>query len=310
MTRRSRRAVLGLSGAMVAGLAGCRGLDSSGSDDEDEPTAGTSATDAGDSMPGRESIDAADGPGALRLEPAEPPSEGSVVVYPSNLQGWLREAGTTDDVVRGHARTGTYRPTPPLHAFDRVRLVDESGDADGWFRIEGESGIRYEYSATAVEATPSDGATVTPVSDLSGARRDLAEAAIEAPFSDGSRFYPETQLGEWARNEFFGGYYRYDGTVYQGMERQQTDAAFFSEECFYVIDLVPVDGGPGPELRLGALDEHTRQAVDAALAAALSRRTTVDEPATPSRQGAETVTTAGYLLSHTAVFSVALGGEG
>lgn len=290
MTRRTRRAVLGLAGTVVAGVAGCSGFDSSSGGG----TAGQPGT-----------------PAPLRLEPTEVPSSGTVVVFPSTLQDWLRDAATTGDVVRGHAQAGIYRPNPPLHRFDQVRLVDETGDLDAWFRVAGESGVRYEYSATATEATPPDDATVTPVSDLSGPRRALAEAAIEAPFSDGSRFYPETPLGEWARTDFFGGYYRHEGTVYQGMERQQTDAAFFSTSCFYIVELEPVDGASasGPTLRLGALDAQTRRAVDRARSSALSQLTPAAEPAIPSPAGADTLAESGYLLSHSAVFSVSLGEE-
>jgi hypothetical protein len=106
------------------------------------------------------------------------------------------------------------------------------------------------------------------VADLPPDRREVVRDAV----GRAAQVEPQTRLGEFVRNEFVGGYWRLDGTVYRGREVQQTDVAFFSERAWYVLSAMPVDREaptlsvqPVPEAVLDALDrplsEHRPQAV-------------------------------------------------
>ncbi len=291
-----RRRFLGLCGVGAAALAGCAGRNG-----ETQSPGGT-ATETASPADGAST----DTPtaGVLRLAPADLPADGSAVVYPGDLQEWLREAASTDTTLRVHATAAVENPDPPLPTFDRVRLQGPTAAVTGWYGVRAEGGTRYRYKADAAATTAPDDATVTPVADLGPDRRDLAVAAITDDI-DGRAFYPETELGEWARTEFFGGYVRYNGTVYQGMEFQQTDAAFFSTECWYVLSLERVSEGEGPTLVLADIDRDIRDTVEELL----DERDLPHESATRDADGAPASAVrffenTDYLLTHAAVLRV------
>jgi hypothetical protein len=120
---------------------------------------------------------------------------------------------------------------------------------------------------------------------------------------------PETRLGEWVRTEFFDGYVEQNGTVYQGYEVQQTDAAFFAEEFWLVVSLVLVAtaDAPTPVTRLAFPDvlDAVRSAVDPVLPE--SKRSESLTTATVEDDAGALVEFAAaydYLLTHTALFEV------
>jgi hypothetical protein len=243
----TRRRVLAGAVPLLAGLAGCGGRSAGGDSTPDpaaEPSTPTAAPDAT----------------RLRFEPvpvANATEGDRIGVYPPNLQAWVRRAAMEDGRLRVHATTRVPAPTPPLVLFRRARVVG-GGAADGQYAVRATGGPRYRYLASARAATPSADATVIPVSTLSAPRRRLVRAAV----ADRAAFYPETERGEWARRVFFGGYVRVDGTVYEGYERQQTDAAFFSQEAWYILDMESADGESGPTFDVNGPDEGVRSVLD------------------------------------------------
>jgi len=294
-----RRHFLGLCGVGAAALAGCAGRG------RETGSPGGTATGTASPADGA-STDTPTG-GVLRLTPADLPAGGTAVVYPADLQEWLREAASTDTTLRVHAAAAVERPVPPLPSFDRVRFEDPDEEVTGWYAVQAEGGTRYRYKADATEVTPPDDATITPVADLEADQRNLAVAAITDDI-DGRDFYPETELGEWARTEFFGGYVRYNGTVYQGREFQQTDAGFFSTECWYILSLEGVSGGEGPTLVLADIDRDIRETVEGLL----DDRDLPHESATLDADGAPASAVrffenTDYLLTHAAVLSLTIG---
>lgn len=294
-----RRRFLGLCGASAAALAGCSGRDGDDSSPSGTAEETASPADSGTTDPSAATDTPTDG--TLRLEPADFPTEGTAVVYPGDLQEWLRAAASTDGTQRAHVIAAVERPVPPLPSFDRVRLQDPAGAVTGRYAVQAEGGTRYRYKADATEVTPPDGATVRPVEDLKADQRRLAVAAITND-RDGRDFYPETELGEWARTEFFGGYVRYDATVYQGREFQQTDAGFFSTECWYILSLEAVPGGEGPTLVLADIDRESRETIEGLL----DERDLPHESATREVDGAPAPAVrffeeTDYLLTHAAV---------
>lgn len=246
-------------------------------------------------------------PAELRLDPTSVEAvDGPLTVYPSELVDWLREAAGTGGTVRGHAEVSAYAPEPVLPAFERVTL---RGDDAGSYAVDAAGGPRYRHlvGAERVDGPPAgeeEAEATTAVNDLPDERRALALAAIA---DDGSpRVYPETELGTWVRNEFYGGTFRHEGAYYRGHEVQQTDAAFFSREVWYVLSLSPVDGD-GTVLRLDDVGPAVRTAVDRL----------VGDDATPVEGSASGpfppavrsfVAETAYLITHTAVYEVSLSG--
>lgn len=247
----TRRRVLGGLGGLLAVTAGCG--EASSSADSATPTVEPTAT----ATPAAERIS---------LDPRDPEDidDGArVAVHPPMLQRWLRETATSDGPLRVHATARIQSPSPPLLAFDRIRLAGAGDDANGPYALRASGGTRYRYLAGAEAVTPPANATVTSIEDLSSEQRRLVEAAVAS--DDRARFYPETERGEWARTAFFDGYVRVNDTVYRGYELQQTDAAFFSEGVWYVLDLEPVEEESGPILHAGAVDGGIREVIDALL---------------------------------------------
>lgn len=245
-------------------------------------------------------------PAELRLEPARVDEvDGPLTVYPAELADWLREAARTGGPVRGHAEVPAYAPEPVLPALDRVALRGD-GAVAGSYAVDAAGGPRYRHLAGAerVDEPPEGEEAATDVDDLPDERRALALAAIA---EDGSpRVYPETELGTWVRTEFYGGTFRHEGAYYRGHEVQQTDAAFFSREVWYVLSLSPVDGD-GTVLRLAEVDPAVRTAVDRAVG---GERTPAEGSASgpfPPAVRSFAAETA-YLMTHTAVYAVSLSG--
>ncbi|MFC5366489.1 hypothetical protein [Salinirubrum litoreum] len=313
LSPRSRRALLAAVGtATFGGLAGCldevgKSADRDGPPPSDADIGSSSANSSPDESAGRTDDDS---PTQFQLTHVEPADvDAPVVVYPTQLRTWLRDAAGSEEPIRVHASAPVYAPTPMLTALSAVELpADEAGEgARQTYEIRGEGGTRYDLlvGAKPVESVPDD-ADPTPVADLSEGRRDLVRGAI----SDQSRarVVPETRLGEWVRTDFFDGYVERQGTVYRGHEIQQTDAAFFSKEFWLVVSLVPVPASETPTPTLGLafpeVPEAVRSAVDPVLSESkqsTSVTTATVEDDSILREFAEEYD---YLLTHTALFEI------
>ncbi|QZP36780.1 hypothetical protein [Halobaculum magnesiiphilum] len=306
MVSTRRRSLLATLGAAAA--AGCLG---------DAPTdsPGGSATDAADATESDPNADpeggAPDGD-TLRLANADDlPTDSPVSVHPRPLAEFLERGAATDGPVRATGATVLTGKPPFLPGERTVRLVGDEVD-DGAYALDIDGGLLYEWllGATAVEDPPAD-ADIVAVDDLSDERRSLAVEAIEG---GRATVEPHTPLGTWARTEFVGGYVRYDGTVYRGRERQQTDAAFFSTTVWYVGTVTPTeeaaaDGSAtdAPTLHLDPLPSAAARVVDDLLGDWASNLDPVeadisdlDDPA--RRALAET----DFLLTHVTPFEVSI----
>lgn len=252
MPSTDRRALL----AGVAGLVGTAGCGSDGT-----PTATTSGnpeTDHPETDP--------PAAGRLTLDPADPTdADEPLTVLPADLRRWIRQAadGTT---VRSHADSyvypvqQSYESIPPLTAFDRLEIDDPEGG--GSYAVDADGGVYYERVVGAEAVSPPADENATPVSELSAERRELALTAIGAEDGGDPGVEPQTALGSWVRNEFFGGYVSHEGTVYRGHEVQQTDAAFFATEVWYVLLLSATESEAATTLTLVAPPERARTIVD------------------------------------------------
>jgi hypothetical protein len=231
---------LSVVSAGVASLAGCAGL---GSTDPDGTEPGATETGEPSTPTGTASLTDTPDPGVSLIPqgPDETPPD-ELIVFPATLQEPLRTAAAGDEPVRArvgmiHDRPGSSPVLPGL-VGDTVAIAG-TDDQDGHYRIDGDSGVYYEWlvGADAVDAIPED-ATVRTVASLSEPRRRVVREAIDT----GTRrtIEPQTALGTWVRRTFIGGYWRTDEGVYRGREIQQTDAAFFSDVVWYVLALSPV----------------------------------------------------------------------
>ena len=295
----SRRSfVSALAFPAVAGLAGCLS-------DTD-----ARATDAADSTgssttPGSTASATADSAFTLRLAALESiPTDAPVRVHPRALARFLARGVDAEEAVRTHDGILLEGSRPILPRIDAARLSGERVD-DGPYTLDLTGGLRYRwlFGATPVESTP-ENATVIDVDELPTARRDLALAAI----GDGRpQAYPETPLGTWARRTFVGGYLRHEGTVYRGREVQQTDAAFFADEVWYVGRATPRTDAPAdaPHLLLDPLPDGARRAVDGLLSTWADSRDPVETDVSDIDQSARTaLRDAEALLTHVAAFEV------
>jgi len=290
--------------ALLAGVAGLVGLAGCGSDGT--PTATTSgdpATDQPETDP--------PAAGRLTLDPVDPTdADEPLTVLPDDLRRWLREAadGTT---VRSYADSyvypiqQTYEPIPPLTAFDRLQIDDLEGGAGGSYAVDADGGVYYERVVGAEAMSPPADANVTPVSELSAERRELAFAAIGAEGGGDPRVEPQTALGSWARNEFFDGYYSHEGTTYRGHEVQQTDAAFFATEVWYVLLLSATESESATTLTLVTPRERARTLVDGMRSEHETvERVERDVEGMDAGAAEALATEHPYLLTHDAVYQV------
>jgi len=304
-----RRVLRVLAGSAVgsAALAGCLGWgsDGDGSADRDDPprtgavtttnppgratdatareaptptavgtptVTGRDARAVGDTASGPVTTDAEGDAGAsarVVLERVDGRPTGTVAVYQPTLRASLREAATTDSVVRTVAETTVDNPQPVLPSFDAVELVDESGAASGVYDLTAEGGTHYRMTVGAREVTGVE--EVTSLSTLSPARRELLRSAIRGEYVGVT---PETERGAWVRHEVFGHAFEADGTVYRFRERSATDAAFFSSDVWYTLELEPTDA-PESEpvrLRLAELDDTVRATLDPLVESGTHRR--------------------------------------
>lgn len=255
MNRQTRRRYLaGVAGVTATGVAGCLG-DGTGSGaptttDTDSRT-GTATPTATASTTRRLVVEAVDLTGL---------ADGQLTVYPPALRWWLRDAAT-GETVRGHDGTYLYTPEPVLPQLDSVRLETPDGDVDGTYDVTADGGTRYQLIVGADPVDPPADATVTAVEELPADRRELAEAAIDP--EEYVTVYHETELGEWVREDFFGGYFEHDGEIYRGTEVQQTDAEFFSKTVWCILSLSPAADADDPAaLRLPEIDPSVRDVVD------------------------------------------------
>lgn len=284
----TRRSLLALLGTL--GTAGCTGLADS--------TETASPTDSPTSSPSPSPTP----PRRAALSVLSEWRDRELVVYPKPMARWLRDAAA-GATVRAHAPAFVVAPDPLLPAIDQIRLRTPDGDVDGVYDVTAEGGARYELLLGADRADPPADTEVTPVSELSERRRDLAKKAIAG--SNDARVYPETVLGEWARHEWMGGYYRADGTVYRGKEVQQTDAAFFSEEVWCVLSLSPAEPANPVTLRVAEVPASLRDTLDPALQ---DWRKHHDAPTvTVTAEGREFVRDVDALATYTHAFDLSLG---
>jgi hypothetical protein len=183
------------------------------------------------------------------LEPPGIPKPGSqLLVYPRDLRRWIREAAKSNTKIRTHTEIPVRGRSPLLPEFEHVRLIN-AGDLDGWYDSNSTGGVRYRYYAEANEVEPPEGVEVVAVHNLDEAKRELITAAIQnEAYNDVEWLYPETELGEWARNDAFNGYYRFNGSVYQVNENHLTDAAYGSNEIWYILSLSRSDKNNGYKL--------------------------------------------------------------
>ncbi|SHH67881.1 hypothetical protein [Halobaculum gomorrense] len=263
---RRRPLLAALGTAAAAGCLGSAPTDSPAGSTTDGPTTDGPTTDVTGSAPSAGPGDGASPADTLRLAAVDRlPTGRPVRVHLRALAALLERGAATGEVVRTTdtiVRTGQ----PPLLPGKRtVRLTGDRVD-DGAYALGVDGGLLYEWllGATAVEEPPAD-AEVVVVDDLPADRRSLAVEAVEG---GRATVEPQTPLGTWARTAFVGGYVRYRGTVYRGRERQQTDAAFFSNEVWYVATVTPTDDEPAdaPTLHLDPLPESARPVVDDLLA--------------------------------------------
>ncbi|WP_436908159.1 hypothetical protein [Halosimplex marinum] len=292
---RDRRRYLGLLAGALAGTAGCLG-DGNGDDPTptaegagdpagDDPTATSTGTAratptaagspaATDGSVATDGATAADGgtataPGttpapSLVLDPVEPSGDAALTVYPRKLASMLRSAATGDGPVRATADAAVYAPEPLLPTVDAVEIVDPAGDADGTYAVACEGGADHGMTLVADEVPAEEATDPAPVSEFPAEYRDLVVEALTEPSA--GPVSPETERGEWVREQFFGEYVSYEGQTYRGREVHPTDAVFFSTEVWYVLALSPVEGADDPlRLRLPEIDSAVRRTVDGAL---------------------------------------------
>lgn len=291
-----RRAYLALLASALGSVAGCSSVEGPGTAPENG-TAGdatTASPTVGDS-------------GQVVVERADAPHDGPLAVFPADLASWLRTAAT-GETVRAVAPVSRYTPRPVLPRFDHVELRTPA-ETLGTFAVAAEGGTHYELlvGASEVESIPPD-ATATPVADLPSTRRKLVRAVI-----DGARrtVEPQTTLGEWTRHEWFGGYYRHEGTVYRGREVKQTDAAFFSKRLWLVLRLTPVESPPTDPVRLDlSVDATVRDELGDAVTTAIGEEGPGETATVPldslSDRSRRFVETTPALLTHTGVLSVSV----
>ncbi|WP_435063646.1 hypothetical protein [Halobaculum sp. EA56] len=304
MVPHDRRSLLASLG--VVALAGCSAGGGRDDGQTDDGTAEDATSVDGATDDGSDGEDRPDTP-TLRLSVAEEvPIDGPVRVHPGPLARLLERAAERDGPVRTHDGMALEGKTPVLPDVETARLAGDAVD-DGAYALDFDGGPRYEwlFGATSVEDPPAD-AEVVEVADLPADRRALA---LEAIHDGRPRAYPETPLGTWARTEFVGGYVRHEGTVYRGRELEQTDAAFFATEAWYVGTATPTDGATdAPRLLLDPLPDEARRVVDDLLASwaeeldpAEASVADLDDPARAAL--AET----DWVLAHVAAFDLTTG---
>jgi len=293
MERPTRRAVLGSVAATFGAVGGCAGLLERGPRTPDDGPADPPETDSPTRSPAP----------SLTLEAVEPPSAGpevqprTVTVYPESMALALRRAARIEGTYRTHATAFVEAPEPFWTEYDTVKLTGpDAGDPEGVYEMDAEGGIRYEL---LVGADRLDGdRPAASVSELEGERRELALGAIR---NEGPRVYPETELGEWVRTEWFGNRWEHEGTVYRGKEVQQTDAAFFSDQVWATVGMRETVGHPEVTFELRAPGEDVRDALDPVLSeqGKDQRTATLADPPPAVREYLEPTD---LLATHTTVF--------
>lgn len=187
--------------------------------------------------------------------------DNSVLVYPKNLQRWIREAARSNITQRVRATTYMERPNPPFPTLGTIQLTDHDSQLNGTFRVTGEGGTWYERHADAEVVEPPESESVTPVEELSQSRADFVKTAIEQT----ATFYPETTLGEWIRLQFIDGYFRHEGTFYRGKRYRFTDHRNFNKKAWYIFSVDGSEAKPAPTIRLGEINTELRELIDGML---------------------------------------------
>jgi hypothetical protein len=240
---------------------------------------------------------------SLTLEAVEPPFAGpeqeprTLTVYSESMALALRRAARIDGPYRTHGSAFFYASEPFWTRYETVRLtgVDADERPKGGYELEADGGVRYELLVGA-DRLEGDGSG-TQVSELEGERRELALAAIR---NDGPRVYPETELGEWVRTEWFGSRWEHEGAVYRGKEVQQTDAAFFSQQVWATVRMRETRADPQVVFELRAPGDEVRDALDPVFAEWSSDESTatLDDPPAAVREYLEPTD---LLATHTVV---------
>ncbi|WP_396612137.1 hypothetical protein ACH9L7_02295 [Haloferax sp. S1W] len=295
-----RRAYLALLAAGFGSGSGCTTAVGPGTQ-TDSPT---DSETTGSSSPADDPTDAH----SVVLERVDVPESGTLTVLPPALASWLRDAAEGESV-REVVSVSHYTPQPSLLAFDAIELR-AAGEPLGTFAVDADGGTYYKLlvGANEVESVP-ENETATPVSELPSERRELARHAIG---DERRTVQPQTQLGEWVRNEWFQGYFRHDGVTYRGIEVQQTDAAFFSKRFWVVLRLseTTASGGDPVYVELPQTNTETRVKLHEAVTEARGEDgsgSPIEIPATElSDAGRTFVRETEYLLTHTSVFSVSV----
>lgn len=303
MAPRRRALLASLASLGTAAAAGC--LTNTGETATADPSVADDASSA--SSESTDTGGAGTTGSTLRLRALDGlPTDGTVHVHPRALARLLERGVNTDGTVRTHDRA-LLQGQSPLLAGERTLRVDGSAVQRGVYTLAFDGGPRYEWlvGATAVDDPPAD-ADVLDLDALSSDRRSVVREAIA-----GGRVtvYPETPLGTWVRTEFVGGYVRHDGTVYRGRERQQTDAAFFADEVWYVgtVTAAEDDDPAAPTLVLDPLPTAARRAVDDLLGAWASNRAPVEtDIGTLPTDARDALGATDAVLTHVAAFEVSV----
>ncbi|WP_435317632.1 hypothetical protein [Haloarchaeobius sp. TZWSO28] len=296
MTLPSRRSVLASTAAALASAAGCLGETGRTGGTTVPTTATTASTGTG----------AASGTGTVTFSVpgGDVGPDDETTVLPPALRELLVDAARTGETVRGYDdRFVIPPPTPFLHGTETLDIKFPGSEApSGTYTFDVASGARYEMRAAAsrVDSVP-DQESATPVGDLDPERRTVVEGAVDG---DEPTVYPETELGTWFRESFIGGYFLVDGQTYRGHEVQQTDAGFFSETVWYVLQPSDQSADEQPTtLRLPDLSPSLLDRLESVLPLESGAKAVIDDPSDElARLAAET----DLVATHTVRYRVSM----
>lgn len=113
----------------------------------------------------------------FRLSPVRPRDiwkTGLVMIYPTDLVGWLRDAATSDGTLEKRVSTAQEMPNPPIRVLKHIRFVDHAGSLDNcYYELDIEAGPAAEQDQQT-EETPSKTDAWYEISASSGREWDDA----------------------------------------------------------------------------------------------------------------------------------------